>query len=83
MAANDIIRKFGTPKTLEASGGSITNNSIVQANDASNLPRTIGDNALRALGWRWGSPASWGGVRQSTATRMQRPASRTKARCAP
>lgn len=33
--ADEMIRAFGTTKTLEASGGSITNNSIVQADDAS------------------------------------------------
>ncbi len=32
--AGETILKFGTPKTLEANGGSITNNSVVQADDA-------------------------------------------------
>lgn len=32
----------GTPKTLEASGGTITNNSVVQADDASYSPSADG-----------------------------------------
>jgi hypothetical protein len=32
--ANETIVKLGTEKTLEASGASITNNSVAQANDA-------------------------------------------------
>lgn len=32
--AGEAIYKYGTPKTLEANGGSITNGTIVQANDA-------------------------------------------------
>lgn len=32
---NEVKVYRGTPKTLEASGGSITNNSVVQADDAS------------------------------------------------
>lgn len=34
MAAGDPIVSIGTPKTLEASGGSITAGSVVQADDA-------------------------------------------------
>lgn len=33
--ANEITRAFGTQKTLEANGGTIANNAITQANDAS------------------------------------------------
>lgn len=32
--SNETIIKTGTPKTIEANGASITNNSIVQADDA-------------------------------------------------
>lgn len=32
--ANEMIVVWGTPKTLEANGASITNNTIAQANDA-------------------------------------------------
>lgn len=32
--ANEAVLKFGTPKTLEASGTSIANNALAQANDA-------------------------------------------------
>lgn len=32
--ANEVVIVLGTPKTLEASGGSITSGSVVQANDA-------------------------------------------------
>lgn len=32
--SNETIVKLGTPKTLEANGSSISNNSIVQADDA-------------------------------------------------
>lgn len=35
IGTNDGIVKLGTTKTLEASGASISNNTIVQANDAS------------------------------------------------
>lgn len=35
MATGDPILSTGTPKTLEASGASITNGSVVQADDAS------------------------------------------------
>lgn len=31
--AGEAIYKYGTPKTLEANGGSISNGSVVQAND--------------------------------------------------
>lgn len=34
MAVNDTIIAIGTPKTLEANGASITNGSVVQADDA-------------------------------------------------
>ena len=33
--SGETILKFGTPKTLEASGASIANNTLVQADDAS------------------------------------------------
>lgn len=33
--ANEAIVKLGTPKTLEANGASISNNAVVQADDAS------------------------------------------------
>lgn len=33
--SGETILKFGTPKTLEASGGSIANNALAQADDAS------------------------------------------------
>lgn len=42
--ANEVIRVFGTQKTLEASGGSITNNSIVQADDAGYSTSSDGGN---------------------------------------
>lgn len=32
--ANELIVKFGTPKTLEANGGAISNGAVGQANDA-------------------------------------------------
>lgn len=42
--AGEVIRVFGTPKTLEASGGTIANNAITQANDASYSTASDGAN---------------------------------------
>lgn len=42
--ANEIIRSFGTQKTLEANGGTIANNAITQANDASYSTSADGAN---------------------------------------
>lgn len=42
--ANEIIRSFGTQKTLEANGGTIANNAITQANDASYSTSADGTN---------------------------------------
>jgi len=42
---NDMIVKLGTTKTIEASGASIANNTIVQANDATYSIIADGDNA--------------------------------------
>lgn len=42
--AGETIVVWGTPRTLEASGASITNNSVVQADDASYSTVTHGDS---------------------------------------
>lgn len=42
--AGEVIRTFGTPKTLEASGASIASGAIGQANDASYSTSSDGAN---------------------------------------
>lgn len=48
IGTNDAIIKKGTPKTLEASGASIANNTIAQADDASYSISSDGSNAPNA-----------------------------------
>lgn len=42
--ANEVIRVYGTTKTLEANGGSISNNAIVAADDATYSTTSDGGN---------------------------------------
>lgn len=42
--ANEVIRVYGTTKTLEANGSSIVNNAIVQADDATYSTTSDGSN---------------------------------------
>ncbi len=68
--ANEMIRVFGTQKTLEANGGSITNASIVQANDASYTAASDGadyPDALFVLGFTFASTPTEGTVLQLVA----------------